>query len=1167
MRRAFHRKAAPVTAGLLLLSPLAPLEAADPFAEFVRSTDPRTPAEELKGFHVPEGFEIQLIAAEPDIAKPMNMAFDGRGRLWITESREYPYPAPLNKKGRDAIKILSDFAEDGRARKIVTFAEELNIPIGLYPYQDGVIGFSIPNIYFFRDTDGDGKSDKQDMLLGRFGFEKDTHGMTSAFRRGYDGWIYADHGFNNDSTLTAGDGSTIRMNSGNTYRFQPDGSRVEQFTWGQVNPFGLAFDARGDLWSADCHSSPVYMLLRGAYYPSFGKPDDGLGFGPVVMRHSHGSTAISGIVAYHADDFPAEYQGNTFVGNVMTCRINRDSYEWHGSTPKAKEETDLLRSDDSWFRPVDLQLGPDGALYVADFYNRIIGHYEVPLDHPGRDRERGRIWRIVYRGDGSTKPVSPDLSKMDADGLIAELAHPNIARRMLVMNELGDRMKWAAVPGLMKAVASSTNAHQQAHAAWVLHRFGALDESSLVRLGGDSSRHVRLHAMRMLSERPKISEALTKIACERLEDADPFVQRAAADALGRHPENGNIPALVALLGRAASEDENLVHVVKMALRNHLRGEGAFAVVKRLSEADVNTVADVAVAVASAEAGAFLLDHIQRAEPPREKLTRYLRHIARHVPEDKVDSLAEVVRNRFAEDVDFQLTLFKSVQEGSAQRGSELTGVVRGWGANLARALLAVSEQKFEWTHRALPGATDTKNPWFMQRRASADGNSNARFLCSLPPGGERLTGILRSKAFVIPSALQFYIAGHDGFPDKPAQKKNVARLRLSDTDEIVAEKHPPRNDTAQPVSWDLKKHAGKRGYIEVVDADTGSAYAWLAIGRFEPTIVEVPRTDPNAVAQRLQAGANLARDLMVRELEGRLKHVVLDSAADAQTRGAAAAALAAFKPQDVLTALVSIIGEASIMPELRERACRAAAEQDLALAQSALTDALRVSPRRIQSKLAQSLAGSAAGANTLLRLVSDHQATGTVLGDRGVREKLAALKSDSVSTRLEELTRELPPANEAFDKLVSNRRRAYDASRASATRGAELFTQHCSVCHQLEGNGAIVGPQLDGIGTRGLERLAEDILDPNRSVDPAFRTTLLVLKDGDVMSGLFRRQEAQLLVLADSAGKELKVPKSDVAERRESSTSLMPDNFGELLPQEQFNDLVEFLLSKGAQSK
>src|SRR5439155_7797197 len=108
------------------------------------------------------------------------------------------------------------------------------------------------------------------------------------------------------------------------------------------------------------------------------------------------------MVFYAADNFPPEYRGNTFIGNVMTCRINRDSLVEHGSTRIAKEAPDFLSSDDPWFRPVDLQLGPDGAIYVADFYNRIIGHYEVPLDHPGRDRDRGRIWRIAYAGQPSS---------------------------------------------------------------------------------------------------------------------------------------------------------------------------------------------------------------------------------------------------------------------------------------------------------------------------------------------------------------------------------------------------------------------------------------------------------------------------------------------------------------------------------------------------------------------------------------------------------------------------------------------------------------------------------------------------------------------------------------------------------------------------------------------
>jgi glucose/arabinose dehydrogenase len=250
--------------------------------------------------------------------------------------------------------------------------------------------------------------------------------MNSSFRRGFDGWLYATHGFNNNSTVRGKDGSEIKMNSGNTYRVRLDGSRVEQHTFGQVNPFGLCFDPLGNLYSADCHSSPVYELLRGGYYPSFGKPHDGLGFAPTLMEHAHGSTAICGVMHYSDSLWPEEYRDNIFIGNVMSSRVNRDRLVEHGSTKVAKELPDFITTDDPWFRPVDLQLGPDGALYVADFYNRIIGHYEVPLEHPGRDRTSGRIWRITY--NGKTHPKRPDLNRASVSRLVEALRDPNTSQ-------------------------------------------------------------------------------------------------------------------------------------------------------------------------------------------------------------------------------------------------------------------------------------------------------------------------------------------------------------------------------------------------------------------------------------------------------------------------------------------------------------------------------------------------------------------------------------------------------------------------------------------------------------------------------------------------------------------------------------------------------------------
>src|SRR5262245_42458504 len=185
----------------------------------------RSPAEELKAFKLPPGFEAQLVAAEPDIQKPINITFDAKGRLWVTCTVEYPYPAK-ERPGRDSVKILEDFGPDGRARKVTTFADGLNIPIGVLPYRDGAIVYGIPNLWRLRDTDGDGQCDKREVLYGGFG-TRDTHGMVNGLVLGFDGWVYCCHGFANDSTVAGTDGSRLQMNSGNTFRVKPDGSRVE----------------------------------------------------------------------------------------------------------------------------------------------------------------------------------------------------------------------------------------------------------------------------------------------------------------------------------------------------------------------------------------------------------------------------------------------------------------------------------------------------------------------------------------------------------------------------------------------------------------------------------------------------------------------------------------------------------------------------------------------------------------------------------------------------------------------------------------------------------------------------------------------------------------------------------------------------------------------------
>jgi putative heme-binding domain-containing protein len=1159
----------------------AALAAGDPFAEHVRKTEPLTPEQEQKAFHLPPGFEIQLVAAEPDIGKPMNMAFDTRGRLWITQSREYPFPA-TNQPYRDQIKVISDFKANGRARKISTFASGLNIPIGLLPYRDGVIAFSIPNMYYFADTNHDGRADTKDLVLGRFGFEKDTHGMTSSFRRGFDGWIYADHGFNNDTTLTAKDGSTIKMNSGNTYRFRPDGSRVEQFTWGQVNPFGLMFDPLGDLWASDCHSSPIYLLLRNAYYPSFGKPHDGLGFAPNICAHSHGSTAIAGMVYYAATNFPPEFHNNTFVGNVTTCRINRDSYIEHGSTRIAREEPDFLRCDDPWFRPVDLQLGPDGALYVADFYNRIIAHYEVTLDHPGRDRERGRIWRIQYVGGGTNgshrvAPAQiPDFARASTSKLIKQLANPNIAVRNLATSELADRVGQAAAGPVEKMVLNKKSpTDQKVHGLWLLHRLGALKSETLGAAVHDTDRTVRVHAMRILSESFRetgvFPAAERQWTLEGLKDKDAYVQRAAADALGQHThgtEHGDfesIDGLVDLQRQIPANDPELLYVCRVALRNHLRVRGAFSHLTslKLNERDSKVIADVAIGVPAEESASFLLQHVQRFTETRDHLSAFLRHVARYAPGAQLDNLAKFSREEFTDDPDFQFTLFKAAQDGVTQRGAKLTEGLREWAAALAEKLLSSDDEtNAPWVSVPIKSAAVAGNPWTMERRKSADGKE-ATLLSSFTPGGESLTGILRSKPFTIPPKLTFFLAGHDGSPDKPRLKKNVIRLVSGSSNEVLSRAEPPRNDVAQKITWDLSAHAGEQGILEIVDRNGGRSFAWLAAGRFDPPIVPMPEHVPNQLSHRQQNAAELTRTVPLAQFESQMAKLFDDEENPPEVRAAAAQTLVALNQQTNLPLVANKLADVNQPAALRESLATVLAELNSPAAREATLGAISAAPQRLQIKLATALAGNAAGADALLTLAEQRKLPPQVLNDRAVKEKLTSAKPRQFDERFARLTKGLASAAEQLQKVIEERRTAFDSEQASAERGHAVFEKACIICHQLDGAGAVVGPQLDGVGNRGLERIIEDVLDPSRSIDPAFRPNNVTLKDETSMTGLLRREEGETLVFVDSQGKEIAVAKKEIAERRESQISLMPSNFAEALTKDEFNDLMAFLLAHG----
>ena len=507
------------------------------------------------------------------------------------------------------------------------------------------------------------------------------------------------------------------------------------------------------------------------------------------------------------------------------------------------------------------------------------------------------------------------------------------------------------------------------------------------------------------------------------------------------------------------------------------------------------------------------------------------------------------------DTDAQAAIVQSAIDGYAQRGIAPEAGLREWGGEIATALLTANAGGPGWTVAAI----EDENPWGFQDRLCADGKS-ARVLSSIVHG-EVLTGVLRSAPFPLPEKMSFHLCGHDGFPDKPAKKKNFVRLLDTADGKVLREAAPPRNDTAQKIEWDLAEFQGRTGVVEVTDGDDGEAYAWLAIGRFKPELPQLALNEPGSTALRKTLAADLVRGLKLTTVTPQLGAIFADAKTEPDARVAAARALLIVDPDNIPRLGKPLADDAESIV-FRERLAPALATSPAG--RPALTDALKSAPHRLQLALAVALSTSPDGAEALVSACTDGRAAATLLREKPVANRLAALKLPALDERVKRLTANLPPANLALDKLIADRSTAFDSAKASAKRGAEVFTKNCAVCHAVDGKGGAIGPQLDGIGGRGTARLCEDILDPNRNVDRAFRLTLVTKNDDSIVSGLLRREEGAQIVLADLTGQEIRVTKTEVTSRKETDTSLMPAIFAESVPPADFNDLLAYLLAHRA---
>ncbi len=1139
------------------------------FADHVRNTEFQTPEAEMAGFKVPPGFEITLFAAEPDITKPINMEFDDQGRLWVTQSSEYPIAAGQGA-GRDRISILEDSDGDGRADVFTHFDDSLNIPIGIMPVADGAVGFSIPNVYRFTDRDGDGISDGKSVLLGPFGY-KDTHGMVNNFFRGFDGWIHACHGFTNSSTVAGSDGDSITMVSGNTFRFQPDGSRVEQTTNGRINPFGSAMDERGYLYSVDCHSKPIFQLIPGGDYPQWGRKDPAIGYAPEMMSYELGSTALSGLVYYTDTQFPETYRNSFFTGDVVTCRIDRNTVSYQGSTPIAKKEEPFLTSEDPWFRPVDIKTGPDGSLYIADFYNRIIGHYEVALDHPGRDRLSGRIWKITYTGKdrGAPAPVK-NWAEASLSEVVEGLNHPHLGIRLKLADRLVEVFKNEAVQPV-EALIGSPNVAPTAyiHGLWVLYRLGALSDGTLHEALSHHDPIVRQHALRILAEEKSLDQEQEAAVLENLKSEDPFLQRTAAEVLKNFSNAKFVSPLLATYQESIKEDSHLRYTALLAIRNNLRGKGVAEAVAsgKWKESDLAVLAMAMRDVPSSAAASFVLDYVRDHQLPQDVLQSSLEFVGRYSSPAQLDQTVAIITERFKDDYQTQLSLFLNINEGIAQRGSGVTPKLAVWGKNLSDYFLqGVTDREDAWMSKPMDASKkEDLSPWKV-----SDG-----FLVNVMPAfriyfsernGYQPMATLYSKPFALPNQLRMNVFDNDlhNREEKVGVSRNVVRIRLAGSDQIVGEyrmasdKKVADSELIRQATFSLDNYQGQMGYIEVVDSITSGA---IGIGKLDPEVVEMPPYTPSDIDELRQNAAEIAGSLKITALRSRLVDVVKAAWIGVNTRVAAANALANMPAKEDTDLFGNIFTDKATPALLREHLAINLGQLRSDKALSYLQKGVAGSSRAVQLAAATALASSPAGIDRLLDALDAGELPADLAAEFKVKEALAANGNTIQQGRIAAILAKGEDEREARKNLIETRIAKFQDSGQRKEKGKVLFEANCASCHQVSGSGGMIGPQLDGIGNWGVRALTEKILDPNRNISESFRTYNIVLDNGKQQSGLYRRTEGEVMVFADITGKEFKVVKKDMKSYTPSPYTLMPDQFRHTLSEDEFSSLMEYLLT------
>ena len=535
---------------------------------------------------------LELFAGEPDISKPIFMAWDERGRLWIAEARDYPHDVKPDGLGTDTIKICEDTDGDGRADKFTIFADRLNIPTGFVFTRGGIVVAQSPRFLFLKDTDGDDRADVRTEIMTGWGIN-DTHAQANNLHYGHDNWLYGCVGYSGFKGTVDGVEKQFTMG---TYRFKPDGSALEflhQFT---NNSWGHSANEFGDQFGGTANNAPIFFGgIPATIVPKGTRAMTAKRINTEDKTHTvtpnfrqvdvmGGYTAAAGSAFIHSDNLPSRLQGMAMIceptmKNIALFNVQRD-----GAGYAAHDGFNLVASSDEWMSPVFAEVGPDGAVWFSDWQNYIIQHNPTPTPERGgyaaktgvggahenslRDHGRGRVYRVVW--NQAQPPAIKSLKGASTAQLVAALGSGNQFWRLTAQRLLVDGPRPDAAPALKQAVADRAPL-AALHALWTLHGLGLLDEATHRTALVHADAAVRRNATRALGR--DAAAVSLYFASSVMSDPDALTKLAAFVKLAEFSTTAQIKTVVSALVRnpANQQDEWLKEASRLLARIHGAG--------------------------------------------------------------------------------------------------------------------------------------------------------------------------------------------------------------------------------------------------------------------------------------------------------------------------------------------------------------------------------------------------------------------------------------------------------------------------------------------------------------------------------------------------------------------------------------------------------------------